>query len=180
MDECIPEMYTGKIQFLRLEHGYIRSKSKIHGIRDITFYYKDLDEDLMEVLVVGSIISFMVVPGENGKLVATSIQLIQLPNEASQQSAQNLEFVRTEISSDSTISDDESGSSHYLSRKELISGVPRTPATMQQLLLNHEDKNTSKDVTNSNYRDFATFVNVFLERVLSRNYNASNSSCWLC
>ena len=40
------EVHYGKVQFLRLEHGYIRAKSKINGIRDITFYYKDLDEDL--------------------------------------------------------------------------------------------------------------------------------------
>ena len=34
------EVHYGKVQFLRLEHGYVRSKSKINGIRDITFYYK--------------------------------------------------------------------------------------------------------------------------------------------
>ena len=55
-----PTVHFGKVQFLRMEHGYIRTKVKINGVRDITFYYDSIPEELKSTLTLGTKVSFTV------------------------------------------------------------------------------------------------------------------------
>ena len=68
------ERYTGKIQYLRQEHGYIRSKVKINGIRDVTFNFTDVDPTDLKTLEVGDIVSFGVNMYSSGKFCAIGIR----------------------------------------------------------------------------------------------------------
>lgn len=107
-EEKQQNVHFGKVQFLRLDHGYIRARSKINGIRDITFHYKDLDEELKSSLVLGSIISFTVDQDENGKVIAKSIKIIETPQDENSHSAQISSDVRSQDGA-STLSSDSGG-----------------------------------------------------------------------
>lgn len=160
-------IHFGKVQFLRLEHGYIRSKVKMNGIRDITFYYKDLDEALKDILILGSLVSFVVDQDERGKLIAKSIKLTELPKDVP---AQDSGSVQTEKTSDSIFSDDDcSGTSSN-------NIILRTPATMQLFLQNQKDLSCEIKYP---FADFDKRVNIFLEKVMSHDYDSSRTSCWL-
>lgn len=175
----VTERYCGKVQFLRLEHGYIRTKTKINGIRDITFYYKDLDDNLKDLLILGSVISFEIMYDEKGKITAKSIKLIELPKEDQNHSAQDCPSVRFENDSYSMSSEnDESGSQSSL-RRDSVSSIIRTPASMQLYLQNHNHFDIEKESIKEQGIEFDDLVNHFLERVISRNYDSTNTSCWL-
>ena len=176
------EVHYGKVQFLRLEHGYIRAKSKINGIRDITFYYKDLDEDLNSLLVLGSIISFTVDQDENGKVIAKSIKIIETPQDENLHSAQVPSDVRSQDGA-STLSSDSGGMLYNINNNIVeFQTIVRSPATMQLFFQNrnHSDSenNLSKSSTEENI-PFENLVNLFLEKVISRDYDSSKTSCWL-
>lgn len=176
------EVHYGKVQFLRLEHGYIRAKSKINGIRDITFYYKDLDEDLNSLLVLGSIISFTVDQDENGKVIAKSIKIIETPQHENLHSAQVPSDVRSQDGT-STLSSDSGGMLYNINNNIVeFQTIVRSPATMQLFFQNrnHSDSenNLSKSSTEENI-PFENLVNLFLEKVISRDYDSSKTSCWL-
>lgn len=176
------ETHIGKVQFLRLEHGYLRSKTKIHGIRDIIFYYKDLDEELMTILVVGTIIAFEVVRDDSGKLIATSIKLIKLPEENSSVSAPENSCVQNNSESDSSNLDDIDNIGSSSSKKETVLTIHRTPATIHQYFNIQCEKSSNKeyqDMKTQECSDFNTLVNIFLERVITGEYDHYNTSCWL-
>lgn len=176
------EVHYGKVQFLRLEHGYIRAKSKINGIRDITFYYKDLDEDLNSLLVLGSIISFTVDQDENGKVIAKSIKIIETPQDENLHSAQVPSDVRSQDGA-STLSSDSGGMLYNINNNIVeFQTIVRSPATMQLFFQNrnhsYSENNLSKSSTEENI-PFENLVNLFLEKVISRDYDSSKTSCWL-
>ena len=176
------EVHYGKVQFLRLEHGYIRAKSKINGIRDITFYYKDLDEDLKSLLVLGSIISFTVDQDENGKVIAKSIKIIETPQDENLHSAQVPSDVRSQDGA-STLSSDSGGMLYNINNNIVeFQTIVRSPATMQLFFQNrnhsYSENNLSKSSTEENI-PFENLVNLFLEKVISRDYDSSKTSCWL-
>ena len=176
------EVHYGKVQFLRLEHGYIRAKSKINGIRDITFYYKDLDEDLNSLLVLGSIISFTVDQDENGKVIAKSIKIIETPQDENLHSAQVPSDVRSQDGA-STLSSDSGGMLYNINNNIVeFQTIVRSPATMQLFFQNrnhsYSENNLSKSSTEESI-PFENLVNLFLEKVISRDYDSSKTSCWL-
>lgn len=175
----VTERYFGKVQFLRLEHGYIRTKTKINGIRDITFYYKDLDDNLKDLLILGSVISFEIVYDEKGKIIAKSIKLIEVPKENQNQSARDSPSVRTENDSYSMSSENDESGSQTSIRRDSVSSITRTPASMQLYLQNHNRFDIDEERRKEQGIEFGDLVNHFLERVISRNYDSSNTSCWL-
>lgn len=171
-----PERHIGKVQFLRLEHGYIRIKNKINGVRDITFYYSDLTEELKETLVLASVVSFSIAVDATGKFCATDIQIEKNQSEPSPS-------IRSTPSSGSIPSLESSSDDDYLesagnSRKNSFSLTVRTPATMQQYLQQYAKPSESK--CSIICRDsLSKSVDHFLELVLSRNFDNSFNSCWL-
>ena len=176
------EVHYGKVQFLRLEHGYIRAKSKINGIRDITFYYKDLDEDLNSLLVLGSIISFTVDQDENGKVIAKSIKIIETPQDENLHSAQVPSDVRSQDGA-STLSSDSGGMLYNINNNIVeFQTIVRSPATMQLFFQNRNHSNSENNLSKSSTEEnipFENLVNLFLEKVISRDYDSSKTSCWL-
>ena len=176
------EVHYGKVQFLRLEHGYIRAKSKINGIRDITFYYKDLDEDLNSLLVLGSIISFTVDQDENGKVIAKSIKIIETPQDEILRSAQTPSDVRS-LDGASSLSSDSGGMLDDINNNTVeFRTIVRSPATMQLFFQNHNRSDSENNLSKSSTKEnipFENLVDLFLEKVISRDYDSSKTSCWL-
>lgn len=162
-----PTVYFGKVQFLRMEHGYIRTKVKINGVRDITFYYDSIPEELKSTLTLGTKVSFTVKEDGAGKFCAENIEIVSEPSEASLPSvASSLSL----SSLDALTSDDEIREGCIPSRKSSFSGVPRTPASMQLCF-----SQLQKPVVSS----FSQNVDDYLQRVLTGNYNHRTASCWL-
>ena len=60
--------------------------------------------------------------------------------------------------------------------------IVRSPATMQLFFQNHNcsdsENNLSKSSTKENI-PFENLVDLFLEKVISRDYDSSKTSCWL-
>ena len=68
------QRFLGKIQYIKTDHGYIRSKSKINGVRDITFNLLDLPHHVQKTLSVGDFVSFRVNFFTSGKFCAVDVQ----------------------------------------------------------------------------------------------------------
>ena len=172
-----PERHSGKVQFLRLEHGYIRIKNKINGVRDVTFYYSDLTEELKETLALGSMVSFSIAVDENGKFCATDIEI-------EKNQAEPLSPMRSTPSSNSIPSLESSSDDDYLesagnSRKNSFSLTVRTPATMQQYLQQYTTKPSESKCSINDRDSLSKSVDHFLELVLSRRFDNNFNSCWL-
>ena len=178
------DRYIGKVQFLRHEHGYIRTKTKIQGLRDITFYYSDLPEKLKEELTQGTIVSFSLKEDENGKFSAEHIEI---------ESIQPSMFPSTEVSTlsssqllmfspkrrsdrspnsvgiiDQISSDDEKSQSCSRKMSDIISSSSVDPCCQSI-----QDKNEVA------HHDLADLVDLYLDLVISRSFNRYRSSCWL-
>ena len=180
-DSRLQQRFSGKIQYLRLEHGYIRSRSKIHGIRDITFNYMDMPRSLIGSLQVGDKVTFCVNMFSSGKFCAVNIRK---EDEAPSSSRSNSPI---SISSGDSCSD----GSH-----NCIWGIYQSP-TFPDLqgvssstfapplfddIVTKDCNRFSTDATQASpfmERQFSQIVDTFLEKVLSRNFHPSCSSCWL-
>lgn len=171
------ERHHGKVQFLRLEHGYIRTKVKINGIRDVTFYYSDLSEGMKETLALGTTVTFTVDMDSNGKFCAKNIEIDEVQSEHTTPKLHPIPSTIS-ISSLDITSDDDSIESAIPSRKSSFSLSVRTPATMQQYLQQYikpaESKSSIVDA-----ESLSRNVDHFLELALSKNFNSNYCSCWL-
>ena len=165
--------HYGKIQFLRMGHGYIRTKNKVNGVRDITFYYDTLSSELKECLSLGTLVKFNVSADSNGKFFAVDIELDSSkdasPPQEMKSSFSSLSLSSLDISS---ISDDDPDSS-CSSRRNSCSSVLRTPASMQQYYLSKYSEQERK------HKELCVNVDHFLNAVYSRNFDQRYSSCWL-
>ena len=181
------DRYFGKVQFLRHEHGYIRTKTKIQGLRDITFYYSDLPEKLKEALTQGTIVSFSLKEDENGKFSAEQIEiensqpsLLSSTELSTFPSDQLLTFSSKQHSDgspnsvgsiDQISSDDEK--SQTSSRK--MSGT-MSPSSKVQCYQGHQNISEKDEV---DHHDLGDLVDMYLDIVISRSFNRYRSSCWL-
>ena len=168
------DFHFGKIQFLRYDHGYIRTKAKIDGIRDIKFLYEELDSCLKEKLTLGSEVMFLVIKDKKEKLIAISIQLTNEVANDQFLSVHNSAQTSCVFSEGSFLSsnDESSQSSHDILATESSTFVPRTPASM---LVTYEKQKEQHQIEMS----FNEYVDNYLEKVISRQYCKQNSSCWL-
>ena len=171
-----PKRHMGKVQFLRLEHGYIRIKNKINGVRDVTFYYSDLTEELKETLALGSMVSFSIAVDANGRFCATDIEIEK--NQAESPTSIPSIPSSSSIPSLESSTDDEYLESAGNSRKNSFSLSVRTPATMQQYLQQYTKPTESKCSINDR-ESLSKSVDHFLELVLLRKFDSSFNSCWL-
>lgn len=177
------DRYIGKVQFLRHEHGYIRTKTKIQGLRDITFYYSDLPEKLKEGLTQGTIVSFSLKEDENGKFSAEHIEIesikpSMLPStEVSTISSSQLLFYSPKRHSDCSpnsvgiidqiSSDDEKTQSCSRKLSSIISSSSVIPCCQ------------SEEKSGVAPHALADLVDLYLNLVISRSFNRYRSSCWL-
>lgn len=159
------DVHFGKVQFLRMEHGYIRTKSKINGLRDITFYYDSIPTELKETLTLGTKVSFTVREDDTGKICAENIEIIAEPSDSLPTVASALSLT----SLDTTTSEDDIREGQIPSRKNSFTILLRTPASMQLSMFQFQKGNSS----------LSQNVDDYLQRVLNRNYDQYTNSCWL-
>ena len=178
------DRYIGKVQFLRHEHGYIRTKTKIQGLRDITFYYSDLPERLKEDLTQGTIVSFSLKKDENGKFSAEHIEIESIqpsmfpstevsamsspqlvvfsPKQRPDRSPKSVGFI------DQISSDDEKSQPCSRKMSDTISSSSVVPCYQ-----------STQDKSEVAHHDLAHLVDLYLDLVISRSFNRYRSSCWL-
>ena len=161
-----------------------RTKTKIQGLRDITFYYSDLPERLKEDLTQGTIVSFSLKKDENGKFSAEHIEI---------ESIQPSMFPSTEVSAmsspqlvvfspkqrpdrspnsvgfiDQISSDDEKSQPCSRKMSDTISSSSVVPCYQ-----------STQDKSEVAHHDLAHLVDLYLDLVISRSFNRYRSSCWL-
>ena len=157
-DNGSQQQFTGKVQFLKADYGYIRSRSKINGIRDITFNYMDVDSSLNRSLQVGDLVSFRVVIFPSGKFCAVDIKMDISANG----------FPTVARSSSPVAS---------LSSLESCSDDSSSTAAFDYPLQSSFDVVSYGEQPNKD--SLSLRVDDFLQRVISRNFNSGFSSCWL-
>ena len=168
----LSERYFGKVQYLRQDHGYIRSKTKINGIRDVTFNFSDVHAKSLGAIQIGDIVSFRVNIYSSGKFCAIDIRKesdctishnqtrsgspLSFGSIEHTEHSDNNQFMQE---SDSEISSC-SSSNHYI-----------YDFTTEPFIISSCKQSEEKD-------PFSRSVDSFLEKVISRNYS-SLSTCWL-
>lgn len=155
------QRYIGKVQFLKADFGYIRSRSKINGIRDITFNYLDVPISLRRELQVGDHVSFRVTTFSSGKFCAVDIR------------RDDQTYVYEPI--DSTTRSSSPTSS-------LLSAEVNTDEPYAVEITNKVEKPSLDAVfptLSVVTHDFSSKVDIFFEKVISRRFDPSYSSCWL-
>ena len=172
--------YSGKVQFLRFEHGYIRTKAKIRGLRDITFYYSSLPEALKTLLTQGTEVTFTLKDDEGGKFSAENIEIegldtsISLPASSSNQSqidsSSELPSSEDELSCDSSLDKPQRGLS---------------PAAMQFRRPSSSSSSSSSSSANTTSQMslcpsscLTERVDSLLVQVISRKFSSLSNSCW--
>lgn len=167
------QRYVGKVQYLRQEHGYIRSKVKINGIRDVTFNYSEVHIPSTDSLAIGDIVSFRVNIYSSRKFCAVDIrkEVIDSSSE-SQRSGSPVSVLSSDHCMDSPISNIRNYAYHCESEPspKLESGLVFSNDVF--VIPSCEKVSEEKD-------QFSLGVDSFLEKVISRNYNASFTTCWL-
>ena len=173
-DGLFQQRFYGKVQYLRNDHGYIRSKLKIHGVRDITFNFLDMPRDVQKSLEIGDPVSFRVNFFSSGKFCAIDVQ-----------KESSLPDVRSDsplsISSTETVID--AGYSRGVEKPDQTSWSvrqneadcfrkPDTDFVIPSLGWNRKQPLVEKD-------PFSIAVDTFMEKVISRQYNATCTTCWL-
>lgn len=174
------ERYLGKIQYLRQEYGYIRAKSKIHGIRDITFSYSDTPREIIDGLSIGDQVSFTIAVYSSGKFSAKDVR-----KESFQQSAptsnrssspvlsisSNDNVAAGELCSPLLSSFQESCCESIHESDAFSSCTTNVPGSFMSLAPNA--------VFSGGVNSFASEVDCFLEKVVMRTFIPSVSTCWL-
>ena len=173
------ERYIGKIQYLRQEHGYIRSKVKINGIRDVTFNFTDVDATDLETLEVGDIVSFGVNIYSSGKFCAIDIRKQKCTDEG---------YCTRSDSPISTLSSDHAAEntyvdiSNYSTKQTFCESEVSSCCSPKKCCDSPIDSSfvipfLTKE--NNEVDQFTQNVNSFLEKVITRNYDVSCTTCWL-
>ena len=157
------ERYIGKVQYLRHEHGYIRSKTKINGIRDITFNFNDINVHSVRTFEIGDIVSFRVNMYSSGKFCATDIRKEDKGVVVNSQRSPSPNSIQTNDESRSILSFD-SDIPSFSSRQEMMNEYFEIPSVNEVI--------SEKD-------QFSRSVDLYLEKVLTRNFNTVCNSCWL-
>lgn len=155
---CSQQQFSGKVQFLKADYGYIRSRSKINGIRDITFNYMDVDPSLNRSLQVGDLVSFRVVIFPSGKFCAVDIKMDTAANGYTPELRSSSPV--SSLSSLESCSDDGSSTAAYDYGLRSAFDVVSYGGKYEK------DSLSSK-------------VDSFLQRVISRTFQSGYSSCWL-
>ena len=179
----VSERYTGKIQYLRQEHGYIRSKVKINGIRDVTFNFTDVDPTDLKTLEVGDIVSFGVNIYSSGKFCAIGIRKQKCTDEvcctrsdspisilSSDHCTENTYIDIGNFSAKQNVCDSEVTS--------CCSPIKYCDSSMDSSM-NHSFVIPFLTKEQDEVDQFTQNVNSFLERVITRNYDVSCTTCWL-
>lgn len=174
----LSQRYTGKVQYLRQEHGYIRSKTKINGIRDVTFNFSDVHPSSVNLLEVGAIVSFRVNIYSSGKFCAIDIRKEESCDLSSNsgRSGSPLSTLSSERCNDSL--DNETGRFTQESDSDISSCYSSKPYHFEYLQEPFIIPSYEK-VSEGKLDCFSQNVDSFLERVISRNYDASSTTCWL-
>lgn len=167
------QRYIGKVQFLRQEHGYIRSKVKINGIRDVTFSFSEVHLSSTDSLAIGDIVSFRVNIYSSRKFCAVDIRKEVIDSSSvSQRSGSPVSVLSSDHSMDSPMSNIRNYAFEYQSEPspKLDSDLGFSKDVF--VIPSYEKVSEEKD-------QFSLGVDSFLEKVISRNYNASFTTCWL-
>lgn len=169
--------YSGKVQFLRFEHGYIRTKAKIRGLRDITFYYSSLPEALKTLLTQGTEVTFTLKDDEGGKFSAENIEIEGLDNSISLPSASPNQ---SQIDSSSELPSSEDGLSCDSSPDKSKRGL--SPAAMQFQRPSSSSSSSSVETTSQvslcPSSRLTERVDSLIAQVISRKFSSLSNSCW--
>ena len=168
------ERFFGKIQYLRQEYGYIRAKSKIFGIRDITFSYTDTPRSVIEELSIGDQVSFSLNMYSSGKFSAKDVRRESF---AQSTSVDRSVSPVTSISSSENASDSAHGHTSFCEAQTRCPSVLPSGDSLFPSCDDAEDKSFIPSSTGVN--SFSSEVDAFLEKVVMRAYIPSISTCWL-
>ena len=173
-DGLFQQRFYGKIQYLRNDHGYIRSKLKIHGVRDITFNFLDMPRDVQKSLEIGDPVSFRVNFFSSGKFCATDVRKeSSLPD---MRSDSPLSISSTDSIVDAgynRVAEKMNHASWSIRQQEMdCCREPDSDFVIPSLDWSMNQPHVEKD-------SFSLVVDSFMEKVISRQYNASYTTCWL-
>lgn len=169
--------YFGKVQFLRLEHGYIRTRTKVNGLRDITFHYSNLSEELKKLLTQGTEVSFTLKDDEGGKFYADNIEIESQSSSASSITSHSDESFSVGLPESVAFDDDRI---HDKSADKSLCLL--SPAVME---LQHRSVLSAPSVPDPvissrtiHSISLTERVDAFLAQVISRRFNPFSNSCW--
>ena len=180
------QRFMGKIQYIKVDHGYIRSKSKINGVRDITFNLLDIPRNVQKSLNVGDLVSFRVNFFHSGKFCAVDVQreFAQVPSTRSSSPVSSISSIEslTDSASIQSIEKTERSNSYVLNGYkdpayefrplqtiQYREWIPSKPALVVEKM---DSPSPKTDV-------LSQAVDRFMEKVISRKFNPHFSSCWL-
>lgn len=178
------QRFMGKIQYIKTDHGYIRSKSKINGVRDITFNLLDLPRDVQKTLSVGDSVSFRVNFFTSGKFCAVDVQK-DIPQVTANRSSSPLSSVSSIDSLTEVIPYlgnmriEKSTLAEVVQRceGEIREYIPKQSIQYPQWVPTNENQITSKVVVRKD--DLSQAVDQYMRKVMTRQFNSHFSSCWL-
>ena len=173
----IPEpqvRYFGRVQFLRLEHGYIRTRTKINGLRDITFHYSSLPEELKTLLTQGTEVSFTLKDDDGGKFCADNIEIESQLSSVSPITSQSDESTSIGFSESPSLNDDRIHDKSTEKPSCLLS--PAVMELQRRSILSATDTMISSRTIHS--ISLTERVDAFLAQVISRRFNSFSNSCW--
>ena len=168
------ERYVGKVQYLRVDHGYIRSKTKINGIRDVTFNFSDVHVQCVNSLQIGDIVSFRVNMYSSGKFCAIDIRKDSCVDSQSESNRSG-----SPISISSASVPDFTTNSHYLQDYEFDNSSCNSSGNCDFELFKKPFIIPSCNKKAEEKDPFSQSVDCYFERVLSRKYDPSYTTCWL-
>ena len=178
------QRFLGKIQYIKTDHGYIRSKSKINGVRDITFNLLDLPRHVQKTLSVGDFVSFRVNFFTSGKFCAVDVQ-----KDFSQDTANRSSSPLSSVSSIDLLTEAVPYSGRTRSEKstfaevvkrcegEIREYIPKQPIQCPQWELTNINSTKSKVVERKD--ELSQAVDQYMRKVISRQFNSHFASCWL-
>ena len=179
------QRFKGKIQYIKTDHGYIRSKSKINGVRDITFNLLDLPRDVQKTLNVGDFVSFRVNFFTSGKFCAVDVQK-DISHASITRSSSPISSVSsidslTEVVPCSCGRRSEKSSLADIVQKcegEIHEYIPKQSTQYAKWIPTNIYPTTSKVVGRKD--ELSQAVDQFMRKVMSRQFNSHFTSCWLC
>ena len=110
------------------------------------------------------------------------MKLIETPQDEILRSAQTPSDVRS-LDGASSLSSDSGGMLDDINNNIVeFRTIVRSPATMQLFFQNHNRSDSENNLSKSSTKEnipFENLVDLFLEKVISRDYDSSKTSCWL-
>ena len=178
------QRFLGKIQYIKTDHGYIRSKSKINGVRDITFNLLDLPRHVQKTLSVGDFVSFRVNFFASGKFCAVDVQK-DLSHETVNRSSSPLSSVSSidllteAVPYSGSTRSEKSTFAEVVKRceGEIREYIPKQPIQCPQWELTNINSTKSKVVERKD--ELSQAVDQYMRKVISRQFNSHFASCWL-